>query len=75
MVCGIDLHKLAFLLRFFFGFDLSKINVPATLAGRYLLFAGTFYQVWRVFFRTAAGTILFKQGEPFGLCIGLLGLC
>jgi len=53
---------------FFLGFDISKINVASTLLTLSLSFI-TFISLG-IF--SAAGTIIFKQGEPFGFIFGTL---
>lgn len=52
----------------FLDFDLSKINIPATMLTLFLSFI-TFISLGIL---SAAGTILFKQGEPFGFIFGTL---
>ena len=53
---------------FFLGFDISKINIASTILTLLLSFI-TFISLG-IF--SAAGTILFKQGEPFGFIFGTL---
>jgi len=53
---------------FFLGFDLSRMNIISTLVTIFLSLI-TFISLG-IF--SAAGTIIFKQGEPFGLIFGTL---
>jgi ABC-2 type transport system permease protein len=52
----------------FFGFDISKINIASTFVS--LLLSLTTFISLGIF--SAAGTIIFKKGEPFGIIFGTI---
>lgn len=66
---GVQLILIGIIGSLFFGFSFAQVNLPAALLVLFISVA-IFVSLGII---SAAGTIIFKQGEPFGWIIGSLG--